>query len=169
MYSVNLPDRLVPGRSFEDVSHKMGNLKKDLGINKVQDFLYKRFPKLSNEIPLDQGKGMLFDPETGKLFDSNTRYWLNRQYGHTPSIEGLIGERESSIAKNYGKYLFSEEPTKLNWLQTPKKRYGGDISIPALTTKMPALSLGGSIGMKPKESPLLNYYLQRTGGKRMIR
>jgi len=50
-----------------------------------------------------------------------------------------------------------------------QKRYGGDISIPALTTKMPALLLGGSTVMQPRQSPLLNYYLQRTGSKRMIR
>jgi hypothetical protein len=92
-YNANVADRLVPTRSFEDVAHKMGNLKDDLGITPLQDFFYKRIPKLAPEHSLEQGKGILFDPETGKLFDSNTRYWLNRQYGHTPSINSLLGPR----------------------------------------------------------------------------
>jgi len=92
-YTANVADRLVPGRSFEDVSHKMSNLRKDLGISRAEDFLYKRVPKLGPKIPLDQGKGILFDAETGQLFDSNTRYWLNRQYGHTPSINELLEPR----------------------------------------------------------------------------
>jgi len=92
-YNANVADRLVPTRSFEDVAHKMKNLKDDLKITPFQDFFYKRIPKLAPETSLEQGKGILFDPETGKLFDSNTRYWLNRQYGHTPSIESLLGPR----------------------------------------------------------------------------
>jgi hypothetical protein len=112
VYSVDVPDRIVPGRSFEDVAHKMKNLRKDLGISPIEDFFYKRIPKLGPKIPLDKDAGMLIDPETGRLFDSNTRYWLNRQYGHTPSVESLLEPRESFIAKNYGKRLFSEEPIK---------------------------------------------------------
>jgi len=125
VYSVDVPDRIVPGRSFEDVSHKMKNLRKDLGISRVEDFLYKRFPKLSHEIPLDKGTGMLIDPETGRLFDSNTRYWLNRQYGHTPSVESLFRPRESYIAQNYGKLLFSEEPLNIKLPGNIQKEYGG--------------------------------------------
>jgi len=64
---------------------------------------------------------------------------------------------------------FSEHYKEVAPMMKNYKKNGGDISIPEITTKMPALSLGGSIQMQPKESPLLDYYLQRTKGKRMIR
>ena len=45
------------------------------------------------------------DPRDGKLFDSNTRYWLNRLYGNTPSGEEVISKH--LLAKDYGK-LYKE-------------------------------------------------------------
>ena len=124
------------------------------------------------------------DDDLGKLdmnsknFDTKAlqRELANRGYNLNKSLikttKHYDGD-ESKVTEDYDGILGDETKNAyLDWkskYSTPKKRYGGDISIPALTTKMPALSLGGSIGMKPKESPLLNYYLQRTGGKRMIR
>ena len=83
VYEINVPQEAIPGRSYADVQHKIKNLRKDLNINPVENFIKKKF-KTNAKISLDKDAGMVIDPETGKLFDSNTRYWLNREYGIFP-------------------------------------------------------------------------------------
>ena len=113
MYNVSLPNQIVPGRPYQDVAPKMKSLRKDLGISYPEHLANKYIPGFAREIPLEQGKGIVIDPVSGRLFDSNTRYWLNREYGITPKIDPLLSERASSIAKNYGTKI-SESATPIN-------------------------------------------------------
>lgn len=100
-YEIEVADQIIPGRSYADVQHKMKNLRSDLGISPVEHFLNKYVPGFAKPIPLNQeGAGILFDPSTGQLFNSNTRYWLNREYGFTPSIDELLEGRTAYFAKN---------------------------------------------------------------------
>ncbi len=48
----------------------------------------------------------MYEPTTGELFDSNTRYWLNKLYGHeAQSVKGLTKQRGSFYADIYGKKI----------------------------------------------------------------
>lgn len=129
VYDVNLATEIKPGRPLEDVQHKIKNLRKDLGIGPVEHLMNKYIPGYARPIPLDQGKGMLFDPTSGKLFDSNTRYWLNKEYGFDPQIGELLGGREGWAAKNYGthKYSTSQGTEGLKYLdETDAYKKGGE-------------------------------------------
>ena len=102
-FTVDVPQEIVPGRSYADVQHKMKNLRKDLGIGPVEHFWNKTFGAKRSPATLVKDSGMVIDPETGRLFDSNTRYWLNREYGITPKASELVNE--NYLAKNYGQKL----------------------------------------------------------------
>jgi len=131
MYNVSLPNQIVPGRPYQDVAPKMKSLRKDLGISYPEHLANKYIPGFAREIPLEQGKGIVIDPVSGRLFDSNTRYWLNREYGITPKIDPLLSERASFIAKNYG--------TKISESATPINKSG-------ITYGAPNPALGNPIG-----------------------
>lgn len=115
LYEMELADRFFPTREYADVSHKMSNLKKDLNIDLLDDFLNKL--KLNNSdsrgINLEKDRGLFFDPKTGALYDSNTRYWLSRQYGNTPDIDGYLDYRGDYIFKNLGKKSGSFDKPRL--------------------------------------------------------
>ena len=100
VYEINVPQEAIPGRSYADVQHKMKNLRKDLNINPLEHFINKKFGT-AGSIGLEKDAGMVIDSETGRLFDSNTRYWLNREYGILPKAP--INKYE--LAKNNGKLV----------------------------------------------------------------
>jgi hypothetical protein len=101
LQDVMLPDRIVPGRDYADVQHKMANLRKDLDISRIGHLFNKAFPAQAPRIGLEKS-GLIISPRTGRLFDSNTRYWLNREYGYTPHPASLFNERYTSIARELG-------------------------------------------------------------------
>ena len=41
-------------------------------------------PGPNHEIGLFRDSGIVYNSQSGRLFDSNTRYWANRQLGITP-------------------------------------------------------------------------------------
>ena len=101
LQDVMLPDRIVPGRDYADVQHKMANLRKDLDISRIGHLFNKAFPAQAPRIALEKS-GLIISPRTGRLFDSNTRYWLNREYGYIPHPASLFNERYKSIARELG-------------------------------------------------------------------
>jgi hypothetical protein len=121
----------------------------------------RSFPKL--DIPNVEMSG----PYMAGYTDYDTQQGVDRGFRSAEERDAFVEQLRQRQAGNYqpsqGNISSYYDVNKRN------KKYGGDISIPALTTKMPALYLGGSTQMQPKQSPLLDYYLQRTGGKRMIR
>ncbi len=122
MYRVNLPDRLVPGRTKEDVAFKMKNLRKDLGIDYLTHNWRKRMG--GNPISLTKDSGIVYDGKTGRLYDSNTRYWLNIEYGNIPKADELNYSYSNTIAKDNGKLIGSNKQSQLNarveYLNLPK-------------------------------------------------
>jgi hypothetical protein len=107
--TVDVPNEIIPGRSFEDVQHKIKNLTKDLNIGSIEHFFNKRgFRKYG--IPLERDKGLIINPE-GRIWDSNTRYWLNRMYGKTPDPLELIEPNIYQYARSFGEVV-SESPTQ---------------------------------------------------------
>jgi len=109
IHMAELPDRIVPGREYADVKHKMGNLRKDLGISGFDHLINKYIPGAAHPISLVKDSGIVIDPATGKLFDSNTRYWLNREYGFEPSIDQFFEQMSDTLAKDYGKLIMSSD------------------------------------------------------------
>ena len=125
VYEIDVPQEIIPGRSYADVQHKMKNLRKDLGIGPVEHLMNKTFGR--KPVGLAKDSGIVVDPETGQLFDSNTRYWLNREYGNLPKAEEVINKQY--LAKNYGKPVASnlsfEDAQKI--LETPSdKKFTSD-------------------------------------------
>ncbi len=105
---VDIPNEIIPGRSFADVQHKMKNLRNDLNIGSIENFFNKRgFRKYG--IPLERDKGLIINSD-GRIWDSNTRYWLNRMYGKTPDPLELIEPNIYQYARSFGKVV-SESPT----------------------------------------------------------
>jgi len=109
IHKAELPDRIVPGREYADVKHKMGNLRKDLGISGFEHLMSKYIPGAAHPISLVKDSGIVIDPATGKLLDSNTRYWLNREYGFEPSIDQFFQQMSGTLAKDYGKLIMSSD------------------------------------------------------------
>jgi hypothetical protein len=122
MYRVNLPDRIVPGRTKEDVAFKMKNLRKDLGIDYLTHNWRKRMG--GNPISLTKDSGIVYDGKTGRLYDSNTRYWLNIEYGNIPKADELNYSYSNTIAKDNGKLIGSNTQSQLKnrieYLNLPK-------------------------------------------------
>lgn len=106
VYEWNAPNQVIPGRSQEDVSHKMSSLKKDLDIGFVGDIASTYFPSLAPRISLAKDTPLLVSPE-GRLWDSNTRYWLARSYGQEPSINQVLPLER--YAKEYGDLIYSTD------------------------------------------------------------
>lgn len=100
LHEIDVPQEVIPGRSYADVQHKMKNLRKDLGINPIEHFIKKKIGS-NKSIGLEKDAGMVINPKTGQLFDSNTRYWLNREYGITPKP----GVNKTYLADNYGRLI----------------------------------------------------------------
>jgi hypothetical protein len=121
-YRVNLPDRIVPGRTKEDVIPKMKNLRKDLGIDYLTHNWRKRFG--GTPISLTKDGGIVYDGKTGRLYDSNTRYWLNIEYGNIPKADELNYSYSNNIAKDNGKLIGSNKQRQLDkrieYLNLPK-------------------------------------------------
>ena len=121
-YRVNLPDRIVPGRTKEDVIPKMKNLRKDLGIDYLTHNWRKRFG--GSPISLTKDGGIVYDGKTGRLYDSNTRYWLNIEYGNIPKVDELNYSYSNTIAKDNGKLIGSNKQRQLGksieYLNLPK-------------------------------------------------
>ena len=121
-YRVNLPDRIVPGRTKEDVIPKMKNLRKDLGIDYLTHNWRKRFG--GSPISLTKDGGIVYDGKTGRLYDSNTRYWLNIEYGNIPKVDELNYSYSNTIAKDNGKLIGSNKQRQLDksieYLNIPK-------------------------------------------------
>jgi len=105
---VDIPEQIIPGRSFEDVQHKIPSLLKDLKIGPVEHWFRKNFKGIGKSIPTNNDQGLVIDP-TGKIWDKNTRYWLNRLYGHTPDPLELIKPYQGQYSRNFGT-LISESP-----------------------------------------------------------
>ena len=99
IYEWNAPNQVIPGRSQEDVSHKMSSLKSDLNIGFAQDLASSYFPSVAPNISLAKDTPLLISPE-GRLFDSNTRYWLARKYGQEPNISQVLPLEK--YARDYG-------------------------------------------------------------------
>jgi hypothetical protein len=153
VYNVNLATEIKPGRTLEDVQHKMKNLRKDLGIGPVEHLMNKYIPGFARPIPLDQGKGLMFDPTTGKLFDSNTRYWLNKEYGFNPQIDELLGGREKWAAKTYGTpaYSSSNGTVGLKYLdETDAYKKGGEKKYSRSLSAKNRLFVENKLTKKPK-------------------
>lgn len=109
IHKVELPDRIVPGREYEDVKHKMASLRKDLGISTLDHMINKYVPGAAHPISLIKDSGIVIDPSSGKLFDSNTRYWLNREYGFTPDINQFFEQMPNTLARDYGTLHMSSD------------------------------------------------------------
>jgi hypothetical protein len=132
VYEIDVPQEVIPGRSYEDVKHKMKSLRKDLGIGPVEHLMSKTFGSKTNAPSIAKDSGIWIDPQTGKLFDSNTRYWLNREYGNIPkpSID------ETYLAKNHGRLIdsglpYEEAESLLKSNALTKKRLMSDVPIDA--------------------------------------
>jgi hypothetical protein len=106
VYEWNAPNKVIPGRSEEDVSHKISNLKKDLDIGFVGNVASTFFPSLAPQISLAKDHSMLVSPE-GRLWDSNTRYWLARKYGQEPNINQVLPLEK--YARDYGNLIYSTD------------------------------------------------------------
>jgi len=109
IHKVELPDRIVPGREYEDVKHKMASLRKDLGISTLDHMINKYVPGAAHPISLIKDSGIVIDPSSGRLFDSNTRYWLNREYGFTPDINQFFEQMPNTLARDYGTLHMSSD------------------------------------------------------------
>jgi hypothetical protein len=98
-----------PTREYSDVVHKFPNLTKDLNIPKFQHVMDVAYPgRAGSGVGLMSNKkgSLMYEPTSGELFDSNTRYWLNKLYGHTPrSVKGLTNQRAASQVEHYGKKI----------------------------------------------------------------
>jgi hypothetical protein len=105
---VDVPEQIIPGRSYGDIVHKMKNLRKDLNISLPEHYLKKWFG--ARPISLERDKGLIISPE-GRIWDSNTRYWLNREYGNTPDPLSLIGPNATQYARSFGKVI-SQSPVQ---------------------------------------------------------
>jgi len=105
---VDIPEQIIPGRSFEDVQHKIPSLLKDLNIGRTEHWLRKNVKGFGKPIPMNNDQGLVID-QAGKIWDKNTRYWLNRQYGHTPNPLDLIKPYQSQYSRSFGT-LISESP-----------------------------------------------------------
>ena len=127
MYRANLPDRIVPGRSYEDVKHKMSNLYRDLGYNsilgpKTSFNLEKLLPGPNREIGLVKDSGITYNPKSGGLFDSNTRYWANKQMGITPSPNQFHSQMQNQIIDDQSEFVGfagSDAKTGVKYLNEP--------------------------------------------------
>lgn len=127
IYRANLPDRIVPGRSYEDVKHKMSNLYRDLGYNsilgpKASFNLDRVLPGSNNEISLVRDSGITYNPQSGSLFDSNSRYWANRRLGITPSPDQFHSTMQNQIIDDQSEFVgFAGSDAKpgINYLNEP--------------------------------------------------
>jgi hypothetical protein len=109
IHTIDLPDRIVPGREYADVKHKLPSLRKDLNISGIDHAMNKYIPGAAHPIGMARDSGIVIDPTTGQLFDSNTRYWLNREYGFEPNIGELLEPMSSRIARDYGTLKMSSD------------------------------------------------------------
>jgi hypothetical protein len=109
IHTIDLPDRIVPGREYADVKHKLPSLRKDLNISGIDHAMNKYIPGAAHPIGMARDSGIVIDPTTGQLFDSNTRYWLNREYGFEPNIGELLEPMSSRIARDYGTFKMSSD------------------------------------------------------------
>lgn len=102
LVEIDVPQEVIPGRSYHDVKHKLKNLRSDLNITPTEHYLSRIFGRRPIGLSRDR---IIADPKDARLFDSNTRYWLNRLYGNTPRGPEVINEH--LLAKDYGK-LYKE-------------------------------------------------------------
>ncbi len=118
-HNVNLPTKVIPGRPYEGVKHKMPFLvnhpqdKSFLG-RKIDTYLKTRVPgfKDKHAFSLSQGNdAMTFNPRTGGLMDSNTRYWANRLRGIDSKPDQFFDSLKRDIAEDQGEFVgFGYQP-----------------------------------------------------------
>ena len=104
----------------------MKNLRKDLGIGPIEHFINKKFGTAGG-IGLEKDAGMVVNNETGRLYDSNTRYWLNREYG----INSPAPVNKYQLAKDNGILIEGNLPYEKSQellFNLNQKKQGGSIS-----------------------------------------
>lgn len=124
VYQYDLADRVIPRRTLPDVKRKFKNLRKDIGMPYADYLLGKYIPGASHPISLAKDAGIVIDPTTGHLFDSNTRAWMNLTFGkENPILEHPV----DVLGRSFGKKLFDVNPDgSLVYPNTPKK-LGGSV------------------------------------------
>ena len=157
-----------PFMSHGQVPYNIDNVQ--LALNRLikKGEKLKEYPDINTRISYEGKLDKLFNNKMNNLVKQDIIMKKQKSGGLTPNkAREILHDKEvHGHPLTDAQRRFFGAMSKGN---TMNYAYGGDISIPALTTKMPPLSLGGSIDMQPKQSPLLDYYLKRTGRKRMIR
>lgn len=156
LVEIDVPQEVIPGRSYDDVKHKLKNLRSDLNISPTEHYLSRIFGRSPIGMSRDR---IIADPRDGRLFDSNTRYWLNRLYGNTPSGPEVVSE--NLLAKDYGKLY--KEGLSFEEAQDIMKKYNDPIDYQEVPRELPGSpnalkSSLGSIDMSKYEIKNPDYF-----------
>ncbi len=158
LVEIDVPQEVIPGRSYDDVKHKLKNLRSDLNISPTEHYLSRIFGRSPIGMSRDR---IIADPTDARLFDSNTRYWLNRSYGNTPSGPEVISEH--LLAKDYGKLY--KEGLSFKEARDIMKKYNDPIEYKEVPKELPGSpntfkSSLGSIDMSKYEIKNPDYFTQ---------
>ena len=156
LVEIDVPQEVIPGRSYDDVKHKLKNLRSDLNISPTEHYLSRIFGRSPIGMSRDR---IIADPRDGRLFDSNTRYWLNRLYGNTPSGPEVVSE--NLLAKDYGKLY--KEGLSFEEAQDIMKKYNDPIDYQEVPRELPGSpnalkSSLGSVDMSKYEIKNPDYF-----------